>query len=109
MCGAVTAAIVLCLVLLVPAGVLARFAFVASAEKHRTVAGARVEESRDDAGLTAFERLHLRKVITNDIADQADVELRALVMKTRARLGLSVCIAGLLVVLLAFRTSAYCA
>jgi hypothetical protein len=108
MCGAVTVAIALCLVLLVPAGVLARSAFVSSAEKHRMGARVKVEESRDDAGLTAFERVHLRKVITNDFADQPDAELRALVTKTRARLGLSVCIAGLLVVLLVVRTSAYC-
>jgi hypothetical protein len=108
MCGAVTVAIALCLALLVPAGVMARSAFVASAEKHRTGARVELEESRDDAGLTAFERVHLRKVITNDFAGQHDAELSALVVKTRACLGLSVGIAGVLVVLLMVRTSTYC-
>lgn len=110
MCGAMTVAIPVCVVLLIPASVLARSAFVASVDRHRMIAPHETEkdELTDDAGVTAFERVHLRKLIRNDFADQSDVELLALIRKARGLLGTSAGIGGLLVLLLAFRTSAFC-
>jgi hypothetical protein len=106
MCWEVTAVIALCLVLLVPAGALAWLSFQSSVRKHRVSAGAVQDGLRDDAGLTAFERVHLRQVITNAFADQPNLELRALAAKTRARLLLSAGIAAVVVLLLLVRTSA---
>lgn len=108
MCQVVTVAIVLGLLILAPAGVSAWVAFLASSRKHRVDAEVAEEGLRDDAGLTAFERAHFRKVIVGGFADQPDADLRALAASARRRLLLSAAIAMAVVTLLVVRTSAQC-
>ena len=109
MCGTLTVAIALCFALLIPTGALAWVAFLDSVKQHRAAAGVIPAGLRDDAGMTAFERQHLRQVIANDFDERSDSKLRALAAKARMRLLVSAGIGVGLVLLLLARTSNYCA
>jgi hypothetical protein len=108
MCDAMTVVIVLGILLLVPTGIFAWLAFIASVKKDRGESNVTDEGRRDDAGLTAFERAHLWQVIANGLIAHSDAELRLLGARARARLFLSAGIAIVVVLLLVFRTSAHC-
>lgn len=108
MCSAVTVAIALGLLLLIPVGVFAWLAFIASVKKHRDNSSPGDEGRRDDAGLTAFERAHLWQVMTSGFAGQSDSKLRKLAARARVSLLLSACIGVAIVLLLLYRTSAHC-